>query len=185
MRRVFFFLLAMAVTATAAAQQPPPAAVSVREADGAYIVEARFEVAASAAVVRGVLTDYAGIPRFMPDIRTSVVRNRTGDSVTVEQEATSKFLMFSKTVHLVLVVEEGARLITFRDMCGTSFTRYEGSWTLTGDGPTSTVVYTLTADPSFKVPGSVLRRLLERNSRETIDHLRAEATLRAARQARR
>jgi hypothetical protein len=180
MARVFCFLVAMAVTVTAAAQQPPPA-VSVREADGAYIVEARFEVAASAAIVRGVLTDYAGIPRFMPDVRTSVVRNRAGDSVTVEQEASSKFLLFSKTVHLLLVVQEGARLITFRDMCGTSFSRYEGSWTLSGDGPTSTVVYTLTADPSFKVPASVLRRLLERNSRETIDHLRAEAALRAAR----
>lgn len=180
MTRFFVVLFAMAVTATAAAQTPPPT-VSVREIAGAYAVEARFEVAAPAAIVRQVLTDYAGIPRFMPDVRTSVVRRRAGDAVVVEQEAESKFLLFSKKVHLVLDVLEGERVITFRDLCGKSFDRYEGQWTLTGDGPGITVVYTLTADPSFAVPASVLKRLLERNARQTIDHLRAEAALRAAR----
>ena len=174
-----FFLLAMAAAATAAAQEPPPA-VSVREASGAYVVEARFHVAATAGVIRDVLTDYAGIPRFMPDVRSSVVRRRTGSSVIVEQEATSSFLMFSKRVHLVLDVVEGERVITFRDVCGRSFDRYEGAWTLEPGGDGATVTYTLTADPSFKVPGSVLRRLLERGARETIGQLRAEAARRTA-----
>ena len=174
------FLLAMAITSTAAAQQPPPA-VSVREANGAYVVEARFRVAAPAGVIRDVLTDYAGIPRFMPDVRSSIVRRRAGGSVIVEQEAESSFLMFSKKVHLVLDVLEAERVITFRDLCGKSFDRYEGSWTLAPEGGEQvTVTYTLTADPSFKVPGSVLRRLLDRNARQTIDQLRAEAARRVA-----
>lgn len=176
----FFLLAAMAVTVTVAAQEPPPA-VSVRQLGGAYVVEARFQVAASRAVVHDVLTDYAGIPRFMPDIRTSVVRSRAGDSVIVEQEAQPRFMLFSKTVHLMLDVLEGERLITFRDLCGESFTRYEGTWTLSGDGPRATVVYRLTADPAFAVPASVLKRLLDRNARRTIDSLRAEAALRSAR----
>ena len=175
----FLFLLAMAVTATAAAQEPPPA-VSVREANGAYVVEARFRVAAPAAIVREVLTDYAGIPRFMPDVRSSVVRRRAGGSVIVEQEAESSFLMFSKRVHLVLDVLEAERVISFRDLCGKSFDKYEGAWTLAPDGDHATVTYTLTADPSFKVPGSVLRRLLDRNARQTIAQLRTEAARRAA-----
>lgn len=171
------FLIAMAVSTTAAAQAPPPA-VSVREAGGAYIVEARFEIAAPPAVVRAVLTDYAGIPRFMPDILTSVVRSRDGDSVIVEQEAESKLLMFSKTVHLILSVREGAHVITFRDVGRKSFSRYEGSWTLSGSGAATTVIYTLAAAPSFKVPAPMLRRLFDRNARQTIDNLRAEAVLR-------
>jgi ribosome-associated toxin RatA of RatAB toxin-antitoxin module len=174
-----FFLLAMAVTATAAAQVPPPS-VTVREANGAYVVEARFRVAAPAGVIHRVLTDYDAIPRFMPDVRTSVVRRRAGGSVIVEQEAESSFLMFSKRVHLVLDILESERLITFRDLCGKSFDRYEGAWTLAPEGDQVTVTYTLTADPSFKVPGSVLRRLLDRNARQTIEHLRAEAARRAA-----
>jgi hypothetical protein len=172
-------LVAMSLTATAAAQTPPPV-VSVREAGSAYIVEARFDVAASTAVVREVLTDYDGIPRFMPDIRTSIVRSREGSAVTVEQEAQSRFLMFSKTIHLLLQVQEGAHVLSFQDLCGASFTRYEGSWTLAAAGNGTTVVYKLTADPSFKVPASVIRRLLERNARQTIEHLRAEAGLRGA-----
>ena len=176
MTRFFFFLLAMAAATTAAAQEQP--SVSVREANGAYVVEARFTVDARPDVVRAVLTDYAGIPRFMPDVRTSVVRRRAGDAVIVEQEAESKFMLFSKRVHLVLDVNEGPRVITFRDLCGKSFDRYEGSWTLASDGDKSTVVYTLTADPSFAVPGSVLRRLLDRNARQTVDQLRAEAARR-------
>ena len=154
-----FFVLAMAVTATAAAQGASPS-VSVREANGAYVVEARFRVAAPAGVIRRVLTDYDGIPRFMPDVRASIVRRRAGDSVIVEQEAESSFLMFSKRVHLVLDVLEADRVITFRDLCGKSFDRYEGAWTLTPDGDQAIVTYTLTADPAFKVPGSMLRRLL-------------------------
>lgn len=179
----FFFMLAMAVTATAAAQEPPPA-VSVREAAGAYVVEARFQVAASPAIVRRVLTDYAGIPRFMPDIRSSIVRRRAGDSVVVEQEAESKFLLFSKTVHLLLDVREDDRVIAFRDLCGRSFNRYEGSWRLSGNGAGALVIYTLTADPLFKVPAPVIKKLLERNARQTIDYLRAEAVLRATREPR-
>ncbi len=175
----FFFLLAMTITAPAAAQQPPPA-VTVHESGSAYVVEARFDIAAPAAIVRQVLTDYAGIPRFMPDVRTSIVRSRAGNRVVVEQEAESKFLLFSRTVHLMLDVQEDAHVLTFRDLCGRSFTTYHGSWTLSGDGPVTTVVYRLSADPSFKVPGSVIKRLLDRNARQTIDHLRAEAVLRAS-----
>jgi len=180
MRRALGFGLALAtaITAAVSANEPAPA-VSVREAGSAFVVEARFQVAAPAAVVREVLTDYAGIPRFMPDVRLSVVRQRTGDRVIVEQRAESKFLLFSKTVHLLLHVEEGERIIAFRDACGTSFERYEGAWTLVPEGDRATVIYTLTADPSFAVPGAVLKRLLDRNARQTIEQLRAEAARRA------
>lgn len=173
-------LLLAAAMAMPAAAQEPPAAVTVREAHGAYVVEARFEVAASAGVVREVLTDYAGIPRFMPGVRSSVVRQRSGDHVIVEQQAESKFLLFSKTVHVVLDVTEGERVITFRDLCGKSFKRYEGAWMLAGDGARATVIYTLTADPAFAVPPPVLRRLLDRDARQTVDHLRAEAVRRTS-----
>lgn len=181
MRRALGFGLAFATAMMAAVSASEPApAVSVREANGAFIVEARFQVAAPAGVVREVLTDYAGIPRFMPDVRMSVVRQRTGDRVIVEQRAESRFLLFSKTVHLMLHVNEGALVIAFRDACGTSFERYEGAWTLVPDGDRATVIYTLTADPSFAVPATVLKRLLDRNARQTIEQLRAEAARRAS-----
>ena len=45
----------------------------------------------------------------------------------------TKYLMFSKRVHLLLNVEEGLNVIRFRDECNRSFAQYEGSWTMGED----------------------------------------------------
>ena len=107
-------VVAAATLAASAATQDEPR-ISVRETSGTYLVEARFSVAAPAAVVREVLTDYGNIPRFMPGVRTSEVVARDEGYARVEQEAISKFMMFSKRVHLVLDVDERANVIRFRD----------------------------------------------------------------------
>jgi ribosome-associated toxin RatA of RatAB toxin-antitoxin module len=170
--------VATAWTMTAGAAQAP--AVAVRNnGDGVYTIAARFSVPEPATVVQAVLTDYPNIPRFMPTVRTSRVLEQTDGRVRLEQEAVSKFMMFSRTVHLVLDVEESDGTIRFRDGCHKSFIVYDGSWTITPQGSGTELVYELTAKPAFSVPGMVLRRLLERDSREMIDGLRAEITARA------
>lgn len=182
MRALLLLALAAAVApATAAAAGQAAPAVSVRSVGGVYTVDARFEIAAPPETVRDVLTDYAGIPRFMPDVRKSIVRERDGARVLVEQEATSKMLLFSKTIHLLLDVREGAQVLTFRDTCGKSFTQYAGAWTLEPGESGTAVTYTLTAKPAFSVPPFMIKRLLDSNARDTIDALRAESALRDAR----
>lgn len=176
---VLAFAAAVAPATAAAAGQAPPV-VSVRAIDGVYTVEARFDIAAPPETVRDVLTDYAGIPRFMPDVHKSVVRERHGARVIVEQEATSKVLMFSKTVHLLLEVHEGSDVLTFRDTCRKSFALYAGAWTFTPDRAGTSVTYTLTAKPAFSVPPFIIKRLLDSNARDTIDAIRAESVLRDA-----
>ncbi|MDQ3170440.1 MAG: SRPBCC family protein [Acidobacteriota bacterium] len=177
---LFAFAAAVALVTVAGAAQDAPV-VSVRSVDGVYIVDARFEIAAPPETVREVLTDYAGIPRFMPDVRKSIVRERDGARVLVEQEATSKMLLFSKTIHLLLEVHEGADVLTFRDTCGKSFSQYTGAWTLAAGGTGTSVTYTLTAKPAFSVPPFMIKRLLDSNARDTIDALRAESAVRDAR----
>jgi hypothetical protein len=181
-----FLLAASIVTAasgllTAAA----PATVAVREATpGVYTVAATFDVAETTQVAREVLTDYANIPRFLPDIRTSNVLERTADGVRVAQEAVSKFMLFSKRVHLVLDIHETSDAITFRDVCGKSFVRYEGAWRLTPLDQGTRLTYELTAQPSFGVPQFLIGRLLERDARDTIERLRAEIVRRGNAQGR-
>ena len=153
--------------------------VSVREEGRAYVVSAQFRVAEPAVVVRAVLTDYEQIPRFMPGVRTSRVLERGEGHVRLEQEAMSKFMMFSKRVHLVLDIAEGPDVIRFRDVCGKSFTSYEGTWTIADRGDHTAVEYGLTATPAFDVPGFVLRRLLDRDARAMIEGLRSEMATRA------
>jgi ribosome-associated toxin RatA of RatAB toxin-antitoxin module len=155
--------------------------VSVRDAGaGAYVVAASFEVAHPAAIARAVLTDYANIPKFVPDIQTSVVLARSDGVTRVEQEAVSKFLMFSKRVHLQLAIHEQADVIAFRDECGRSFKQYAGSWRLTEKDGTTRVDYELTAEPAFDVPDFLVARVLSRDAKDMIERLRAEMGRRAA-----
>ena len=175
-------ILGATLAAAAAAEEP---VVSVRQTgDGAYIVLARFTVAEPLDIARDVLTDYANIPRFMPGVRTSDVVERQDGYARVEQEAVSKFLLFSKRVHLVLDVDEGTNVIRFRDTCNKSFVQYEGAWTLTKHGDQTEVAYELSAMPAFSVPEFVLRKLLNRDARVMIDRLRTEIASRATATAR-
>ena len=153
--------------------------VSVREDQGVYLVEARFAVSRPAAVAFAVLTDYEQIPRFMPDVRKSTVLERGDRRAVVEQEASARFMMFVKRVHLVLDVHEDEGIIRFQDRCGKSFTRYEGTWQIGQDGEGAALTYRLTAQPSFDVPEFLLKRLLKRDAREMIERLRAEIASRS------
>lgn len=150
--------------------------------DGAYEVSAKFRIEAPMAVVRVVLTDYEQIPRFMPGVRASRIVGRETGRVRVAQEAESRYLLFSKRVHLLLDITEEAATIRFTDNSGRSFRRYAGSWTLTADGAATAVAYELAAEPAFAVPAFVLRKLVDRDSRAMIDGLRTEVATRLLRQ---
>ncbi len=171
--------LFLLLQASRAAAQPPPAAVSVVEQRGVYSVVARFFVDQPPSVALAVLTDYEQIPRFMPGVRTSIVRERSAGWAMVEQEAVSTVMMFSKRVHLVLEIDESADTLIFRDHCGRSFVRYEGAWRLSAHNGRTALTYELTAEPSFEVPGFLLKRLLHRDSTQMIERLQREIAKRA------
>jgi hypothetical protein len=179
--RVLLAIVALMMPAAVSAAAGEDPRVTVQDmANGTYRVSARFTVAAPAAVARAVLTDYAGIPRFLPDVRSSRIVERTEGRALVEQEAVSKFMFFSKRVHLVLDVEEGADVIRFRDQCGKSFALYEGSWTIVAQGSGVELAYELTAQPTFDVPLFVIRKVLSADAREMAERLRAEMVARSA-----
>jgi ribosome-associated toxin RatA of RatAB toxin-antitoxin module len=171
-------ILIASVAPAAATRQDEPL-VSVNEEHGVFTVDATFSVPEASAVAFKVLTDYADIPRFMPEVRTSQVLERTDEGAVVEQEAVARFMMFSRRVHLVLEVQESLGTIRFRDRCGKSFSRYEGSWVITENGGTTQVRYELVVNPSFDVPEFLLKRLLKRDARQMIERLRTEIATRA------
>ena len=163
---------------TASADAPAETRVAVQEDHGLYRVAATFIVPQPARIAMAVLTDYDNIARFMPGVRTSRVLTRCDDDVVVEQEAVARFMMFSKPIHLVLEIREGLRNLRFRDRSATSFTRYEGAWTLTEEDGRTHIAYQLTARPSFEVPEFLLKKLLRRDSTAMIEHLQAEIAAR-------
>ena len=177
-RRLFLcaLFIAIAVSVPSAADQR---SVTVTESGGVYHVSAAFAVTESADVVLAVLTDYERIPKYMPDMEVSRVIERTSEGALVEQQATSKFLMFSKRVHLLLDVQEGLGTVKFRDRCRKSFGIYEGEWVISQQDSLTVVDYRLSAKPSFDVPAFVLKRLLKRDAGELIDRIAAEIAARA------
>ena len=171
--------LVLALTGAMEGTGPAPS-VTVREERGVYLVSARFHVAAPPDVALAVLTDYENIPRFVPDVTSSVVRERSESRAVVEQEAVSRMMMFSKKVHLMLEIRQDGSGIRFRDLCSRSFEHYEGAWHITPSGTGSAVTYELTAKPDFDVPEFILKRLLRRDSTRTIERIAAEIAARAA-----
>jgi carbon monoxide dehydrogenase subunit G len=167
------------LNATGDPESPP--AVTVREERGVYSVAARFRVPQTPSLALAVLTDYEQIPRFMPGVETSIVLERVSGLVVVEQEAVSHMMMFSKRVHLVLEITEGADTLRFRDRSGRSFVRYEGSWRLCEENGQTVILYELTAQPSFDVPEFLLKRLLRRDAGQMIEGLRREIAARSGR----
>jgi ribosome-associated toxin RatA of RatAB toxin-antitoxin module len=158
----------------AAVDAQPASTVTVEEAHGLYTVRARFRVAQPPDAARAVLTDYEGIPRFMPGVESSVVLERRPGFAVIEQRGLSRFMMFSKRVHLVLEVTQEAGRLRFRDRCGLSFSRYEGSWRYAPSEGGTEIVYELAAQPTFEVPEFILKRLLKRDSSQMIEALRRE-----------
>jgi ribosome-associated toxin RatA of RatAB toxin-antitoxin module len=155
--------------------------VDVTETGGVYDVAASFAVSEMPHVVMAVLTDYERIPKFMPDMEISKIVERTATGMVVEQQAVSKFMLFSKRVHLMLEVSATDGRIHFRDRCGESFSAYEGSWIISQHDTLTVVDYQLSARPTFDVPAFVLKRLLKRDSIQMIDRIKLEIAGRADR----
>src|SRR4051812_10662012 len=152
--------------------------IAVSQKGGTYDVRAAFTVGRGPSVVRTVLTDYVSIPAYMPQVQTSRLLHRTDDRAIVEQEAVSRFLTFSRRIHLVLEVTEAPLTIEFKDVCGQSFEHYQGAWSMMNQAGDTRVAYRLTAKPSFDVPGWLLSRLLKRDAAQMIQKLQAEIATR-------
>ena len=175
MSRTFAALMALAsVALPVAVSASEDSPVTVRQERGVYHVAAAFTVPQPPAAALAALTDYAEIPRFMPDVRVSRVLESGADRAVVEQEAVAKFMLFSKRIHLVLEVRKEGTAVRFRDRCGRSFERYEGTWTVAERDGLTEVTYQLSAKPSFEVPEFLLKRLLKRDARQMIERLEAE-----------
>jgi len=179
MNRIALIIVSVVVMTTHGRAQDD-AAVTVNESRGHYRVAAAFTVPQPASVARATLTDYAEIPRFMPDVRRSEVLERADDRTVVEQEAVAKFMMFSKRVHLVLDVVDGGAAIRFKDRCGKSFEHYEGTWTFAERDGRTLITYELVAKPLFDVPDFLLKRLMKRDAVQMIERLKTEIAARAA-----
>jgi carbon monoxide dehydrogenase subunit G len=171
------------VLAPFSAQANTPVSVEVTRAqDKTYSVEAAFEVTAAPQVVWAVLTDYEGIAGFVSSIRQSTVKRREPGRVVIEQHGVGKAWIVTVPMHVVLEVrEDGERVLAFRDLCGESFTTYEGQWEISASEGRTRVTYRLKADPSGRQPALLARPAIRGSVKKLLDEVRTEILARAAR----
>ena len=99
----------------------------------------RFEVRASAfvaapiIVVWAVLTDYERLPAFVPGITKSVVRERRGLRLRLEQTGEARFLLFSFPIEVKLEVTESPPYFVTSRAVGGNVRRMQGRYELRPD----------------------------------------------------
>ena len=176
-------LVALSILGAPALSANTPVSVDVeRGTDKSYVVDAAFDVDAPATIAWEVLTDYEGIGRFVSSIRQSTVKQRSGGRLLLEQHGVGRAWIFSLPIHVVLEVREhDQRLLAFRDVCGKSFTTYEGAWEITTIGSVTRVTYRLKADPGGRQPAMLAKSTIGGSVRKLLDEVRQEILARAAR----
>ena len=153
-----------------------------RVVDKVYVVDASFDVNVPQHIAWEVLTDYEDIGRFVSSIRHSTVKHREADRVVIEQHGVGKAFIVSVPVHVVLDIrEQDRRIVAFRDLCGKSFSTYEGRWEIIATADGTRVKYLLKADPSGRQPAMLARSALRSCVKKLLDEVRTEMLARAMR----
>ena len=153
-----------------------------RSADKAYVVDAAFDVNVPGAIAWDVLTDYEGIGRFVSSIRQSTIKEREPGRVLLEQHGVGRAWIISLPMHVVLDVRErDQRVLTFRDVCGKSFSVYEGAWELAKIEGGTRVTYRLKADPTGRQPAMLAKSAIRGSVRTLLEEVREEILARATR----
>lgn len=160
-----------------------PVSVDVKSgADKAYTVVAAFDVNVPPSIAWEVLTDYEGIGRFVSSIRYSSIKRRESGRLLLEQHGVGRAWIVPVPMHVVLDVREhDQRVLAFRDVCGKSFTTYEGEWELTATGGGTRVAYRLKADPNGRQPAMLAKSAIRGSVKKLLDEVRDEIRARAPR----
>ena len=153
-----------------------------RAADKAYTVDAAFDVNVPASIAWEVLTDYEGIGRFVSSIRQSTIKRREPGRVLLEQHGVGRAWIISLPMHVVLEVREhDERVLAFHDVCGKSFSIYEGAWELSAIDGGTRVTYRLKADPTGRQPAMLAKSAIRGSVKTLLDEVRQEMRARGAR----
>jgi carbon monoxide dehydrogenase subunit G len=145
-------------------------------------VRARATIAAPVPLVWRVLTDYEDLPRFIPGIAKSIVRQRDGNRLLVEHTGEARFLFFSFPIEVTLeVTESPVEWVTSRAVGG-NVRRMNARYDLSADGASGTVVlrYYGLIEPDFALPPLIGVAAMRRTVEEQFTAMVGEIERRAA-----
>ncbi len=128
-----------------------------------------------------VLTDYANLNRFIPNLASSRQLWRRGNTVGLEQVGTQQFcgLRFSAKVELELEEDLEAGELRFC-MCRGDFRRFEGCWRIGRAGDVTQLLYELTVQGGPTMPIALIEQRLRDDLANNLRGVQQEAERRAA-----
>ncbi len=116
------------------------------------LVNAVARVGADLDTAWGVLIDYDRYAEFIPDLKSSQVLLREGNTAIVEQKGEAGFFVFHFKVEVTfLVAEEPRTSIRSRALSGT-FREMTGTYLLAQEGEVLHLTYTGRLVPNFLLP---------------------------------
>lgn len=155
-------------------------AVDVERNGRSFTLRASASVAAPAATVWEVLTDYDNLARFIPGIASSEVELRVANRVLVQQKGEARFLVFSYPIEVRLeVLESPNRSITSRGIGG-NLKRMTGHYELQRARDEILLRYTGELEPDFVLPPLIGTLAVRAMAEEQFAAMVAEIERRAA-----
>lgn len=122
-------------------------------------IRARALISAPAALVWQALTDYERLPSFIPGLAKSVIREREGNRLVIEQSGEARFLMLSLPIEVRYEVLESPPGGISSRAIGGNLRRMNGRYSLqpvpsSAEGGRGAVLlrYEGEMEPSFDVP---------------------------------
>jgi ribosome-associated toxin RatA of RatAB toxin-antitoxin module len=156
--------------------------IEARRQGDSVEIKAHAQVSAPEALVWQVLTDYEHLPSFIPGIAKSVVRERQGNVLLVEQAGAARFLLFSFPIEVRYEVTEAPQQWVESRAVGGNLRRMNGRYDLEpGSEPlTVRLRYHGLIEPDFRLPPLVGVAAMRSMAEEQFTAMVAEIERRAA-----
>lgn len=177
-QHILFFsmtlLLSSMYSFAAASTTDEELSVNVRRNAGAVVVDARMAVNASRQQAWEVLTDYDRMAQFFPNLVSSRIAQRSGDKLRVEQTGNVSYGPFAFAFDSVRDIElTPYKEIRSHAVAG-SLKSGEATTRLMSEGATTWIVYHSESVPAVWVPPAIGPSVIESQTREQFESLRAE-----------
>jgi ribosome-associated toxin RatA of RatAB toxin-antitoxin module len=164
----------------------PEINVTMSRAKGHPLFDVTAKMTVNAGVLRSwkVLTDYDGLPGFVPNLSRSQVTASNGNERVVAQNGYARFLFIRQPIDLILhVTEQPMQAIDIRLVSG-NMREYQARWELQAlqplqprqapDGDRTQISYAGVIAPDFYVPTLFGAALMKSDLRKMLNAVKAE-----------
>jgi hypothetical protein len=126
--------------------------VAARRDGDAVVVDARAQLKADTHLAWDVLTGYDQYARFVPDLKSSEILLRSGNTAIVEQRGVAGFFLFRFPLEVRLAVTEWPYERVLAEAIAGNFKEMTGRYELGAEGDELRLTYSGRMVPAFGLP---------------------------------